>query len=246
MCQDQTLIEDICLTFGPLIRARYVDRINRFLIQATIEGRRVTAYLANPGRLEELLVTGRAIWLKAASTTGRKTAFDAVLIQHPESLVSLDSHLPNRLVDLALRRGALPGFDASAHIQREASRGASRLDFLLRDDTQQPHWLEVKSVTLVENGIAGFPDAPTQRGRRHLQELKDAVQSGEEASVFFVVQRDDATGFKPYDATDPDFGSALREAARAGVGVQAFTCHVTLQSICFDKAVPIHLDGPTR
>lgn len=245
MSKDQISIRDSCYSFGPLVPARYVSRLNRFLIQTKIADKVTAAYLANPGRLQELLVPGRSIWLRPASNPHRKTAYDAVLIQHPNSLVSLDSHLPNILIHRALCQGALSDLYTHDHVRREVSRGTSRLDFCLANSAGQLHWVEAKSVTLVEQGIAGFPDAPTQRGRRHLRELQDAVRSGDEASVIFVIQRGDAIGFKPHDATDPAFGSTLREVTNAGVMVHAFRCQVTHQSICLDRSIPINLDAPT-
>ncbi|MGC9520800.1 MAG: DNA/RNA nuclease SfsA [Anaerolineae bacterium] len=238
-----------CHRFPALIEGEFVARDNRFRVHVTTAGKTVSAYLANPGRLQELLVPGRPVWLTpVADTHHRKTAYNLTLIQHPEALVSLNSHLPNVLIAKALRQRRLSGFQRFTEVAGEVALGNSRLDFrLARPDGEPAHatcWVEVKSVTLVEEGIAQFPDAPTARGRRHLRELIAARKRGDGASVIFVVQRYDATRFTPRDSTDPEFGDTLRAAAQADVDIRAFRCSVTPSEICLEREIPVQLDAP--
>jgi sugar fermentation stimulation protein A len=232
------------MALGPLVRARFLQRDNRFRVQVQIDDRVEAAYLANPGRLTELLVSGRTLWLRPAQSPNRKTDYDVTLVEHPQTLVSLNSSLPNHLIGKALKAHHLPGYDAPYHVQSEVALGKSRLDFCLTYHHAPPRWIEVKSVTLVEDSAAAFPDAPTSRGRRHVMELLEAVQQGARSSVIFVIQRSDADHFIPHDETDPDFGAALRAAAKAGVQVRALGCTVTQAQICLDHEIPVHLDAP--
>lgn len=241
--RDPYALVPTCLKFGPLVRARFLRRDNRFRVQVALEDRTEAAYLANPGRLEELLVPARALWLTPAKSPNRKTAYDVTLIQHPDVLVSLDSHLPNRLVRRALVDHHLPRYGRSYDVDHEVPLGQSRLDFCLHYPGGVPWWIEVKSVTLVEDGLAAFPDAPTARGRRHVEELMHVVEQGARGSVIFVIQRDDARAFTPHNITDPAFGAALRAAAVSGVSIQALRCTVTPECICLDHEVPIYLDA---
>jgi sugar fermentation stimulation protein A len=154
-----------------------------------------------------------------------------LLVEHDGSLVSVDSRLPNRLLPEALMAGRLPAFPEVSTLRGEVRRGNSRLDFVLETTDGPPMWIEAKSVTLVEEGLALFPDAPTARGRRHLIELQDAINAGDRAAEVFVVQRADACAFSPHPTADPDFRAALQEACRHGVTVHAVACQVGLRSI---------------
>ncbi len=234
-----------CITFGPLVEAELVARVNRFRVRIRLEDHETAAYLANPGRLEELMTPGRRVWVRPAHNPLRKTPYDLTLTKYAGTLVSMNSHLPNRLLQTALNQGALPWFAQYDTVRTEVPFGESRLDFQLSHNRDHVCWLEAKSVTLVSSGAAMFPDAPTDRGRRHLRELIKAVRQGDRAAVVFVVQRDDATSFAPRDRTDPAFGQALREAAAAGVEIRALRCTVTTTSICLGGPIPISLDADT-
>jgi len=239
-------LSEVGLDPGTLVKGTFLTRSNRFRVEVRIGHQQTAAHLANPGRLEELLIPNRTVWLKPADRPHRKTDFDLALIEHGEILVSLNAHLPNALLAQALRGGHLPWVDRSAVVRTEAHLGASRLDFLVRGRDNRQWWIEAKSVTLVEGHLAKFPDAPTRRGRRHIHELISAVRQGAQALVIFVVQRSDAECFGPNDGTDPDFGDALRAAAGAGVQIRAIRCGVTPNRISLDRTIPVCLDGPTR
>jgi sugar fermentation stimulation protein A len=267
----------------PLLEATFLSRPNRFVAIVRInredglpkpyqaygtatsgaEGDEVQAHVADPGRLEELLVPGRKVYLLPAQNGGsrprkakdakrkrraehqRKTAYTLVLVDYEGTLVSIDSRVPNELVYDGLAKGFFPELSAYHCIKREAGFGGSRLDFRLSANacpSGGPDCLiEVKSVSLVRDARALFPDAPTIRGARHMRELKDAVSEGLKASVIFVIQREDAESFSPNDAMDPKFGVALREAVRSGVDVLAYTCRISKESIALDRQVPVVL-----
>ena len=224
----------------PLVASRFVERVNRFRVTISIEGTKVDAHLPNSGRLTELLTPGRACWVAPASGPGRKTAYDLRLVAYEGVLVSVDARLPNPLVAEALEGRRLEPFQASQQFEREVVLGKSRVDFRLQMP-ESPLWLETKSVTLVEEEIARFPDAPTTRGARHVRELMEAVGSGDQAAVVFVVQRPDAGCFAPHDHADPAFGRALRRASEAGVEVYAWNCCVTTERVSIAYRIPVDL-----
>ncbi len=206
---------------------------------------RAAAHLPNSGRLNELLVPGHQVWLRPAdpaSLQRRRTAYDLALVSYAGRLVSVDARLPGHLVAKALAGKRLPPFQQYPEVRREVTLGESRIDFLLPGTAEHPQcWIEVKSVTLVNQGTAQFPDAPTARGRRHVQELIAAAERGERAAVLFVAQREDAEQFSLHDAADPAFGQALREAAQCGVEIHSLRCRVTLQAVHLTGPIPVSL-----
>lgn len=225
-----------------LIPGTFVQRDNRFRATVKVDGQKTGAFVPNSGRLTDLFTPGRRVWLHPASSQGRKTDYDLKLVEHKGVLVSVDARLPNPLFEEYLLRGE-PWFNkgpGAFEIQREVTRGESRLDFKLQG-AQGVCWVETKSITLVEEGTALFPDAPTARGRRHVAELLDAAQEGEGAAVVFVVQRPDAESFSPYRTVDPAFARVLRQAAEAGVAVKAFTCQVSMSRIIIEGEIPCNL-----
>jgi sugar fermentation stimulation protein A len=209
-----------------LVAAAFVARPNRFVAIAELtDGERVEAHLPDPGRLVELLRSGAALRLRPAlQRDGRRTRFSVALVRAeavPRVWVSVESIRANRLAADLLKRGRIRGIGKGWTVRQEVRRGRSRFDFLLQKQASRTLWVEVKSVTLVENGVARFPDAPTERGRRHLIELTEMVQSGERALLLFVVQRGDARRVTAHAAIDPRFARALIEARRAGVMLRA-------------------------
>lgn len=224
---------------GRLVRASFVERPNRFLAIARIDGGAlVRAHIADPGRLRELLIPGVGVRLVPvdASASGRSTSFDLVLVEHHGILVSIDSRVPNKLIGAALRAGAFPELCASGCgggrlVRPEYTWGSSRFDFRLSAEGQPDTLVEVKSASLVVNGVAMFPDAPTERGARHMRELAEATRQGMGAAVVFVIQRSDAESFTPNAVMDPLFADAVRAAADAGVAVKAVRCDVREHSI---------------
>jgi sugar fermentation stimulation protein A len=218
-----------------------VTRDNRFRTTVELDnGWHVCCYLPNSGRLEELLEPGKRVFLRAVAAPGRKTGFDLMLVDVEGTLVSADARLPNILVEEALREGRLSPFEDYDVIRREVEYGKSRLDFALQRQGQRC-FIEVKSVTLVREGLALFPDAPTVRGRRHVQELRRAVCQGERAAIVFVIQREDARAFAPNDRADPAFARALCCAVRAGVEVYAYACRVSRCEVRLARPLDVRL-----
>ena len=243
-----------------LIPATFVRRVNRFLALVEVQTHLAEVHVPNSGRLEELLLPGRHVWLEEARQPGRRTYFTLRLVElDPKPplteggsaagsgpiLVSVDARLPAPLFAEAWAQGRLAPFIGYTALQAEAPLGDSRIDFRLHDKARVC-WVETKSVTLVDEanwpGTALFPDAPTARGTRHLRELIMAVQRGQRASVVFVVQRPDARAFAPHPYADPVFVAVLKEAVTAGVEVHAYRCAVDLTAITIWDSLPVRIE----
>lgn len=221
-------------------RGAFVRRENRFACLVRVGRRAETVYLANSGRLETVLLPGTTVFLAEREGPSRTTKYDLVVAALDGLFVSVDDRVPAELVNDALIRGTLPPFIQYSAIRREVARGRSRLDFLLSSRVAEC-FLEVKSVTLVRNGVARFPDAPTPRGRQHVQALIWAKKEGYHAAIVFVIQREDVTTFSANDDIDADFGDSLRLAQRAGVGIHAYKCRVTPTEIELAGQVAVKL-----
>jgi sugar fermentation stimulation protein A len=222
---------------GRLVEGKFVARLNRFLVKVRLDGE-VECFLPNPGRLEELLVPGAGVILREVKRK-RKTGYDLIGVRRDEGVVSIDSRIPNKLVREALENQAFEEFAGYEKIQPEYSFGKSKFDFLLTDGEEC--LLEVKSCTLVREGVAMFPDAPTGRGRRHVEELIEAKKKGYRACVLFVVQHIDVRRFSPNDTMDPEFGEALRRAAAEGVEVYAYSSEFLGREIKIKERVEVDL-----
>ena len=228
---------------GRLAEGRLISRDNRFRVTVDVEGQPLWAHLANSGRLGELLVPGCRCVLVERPAATRKTRYDLSLVWYGGRRVSVDARLPNDLVAEAIGAGRLGPLAGYPSVRREVRYGSSRLDFCLEAPDKAPCLVEVKSVTLVVHDLGCFPDAVTARGRRHVGELTEALGSGFRAAVVFVVQRDDALGFRPHDESDPEFGLVLREAARCGVEVYAYGCCVEPGSVQIAQPLPVYLES---
>jgi sugar fermentation stimulation protein A len=206
---------------GPLVNGVFVDRLNRFLIHATINQKSVHCFLPNPGRLEELLYPGAELILAKRQATHRKTDYDVVGVNHMNQSISIDSRIPNRLVYAALKKQEIQELSEYTSVQPEYTYGDSRIDFRLSNS--ETCLLEVKSCTLVLQDTALFPDAPTVRGRRHVEELIEAHKTGKRACILFLIQRTDAHRFSPNGQRDPEFADIFRRAIEQGVEAYAYT-----------------------
>ena len=201
--------------------AKFIDRPNRFIAHVELDGSVETVHVKNTGRCRELLVPGCTVYLEKGS-----------------SLINMDAQAPNKVfAEWAAAGGFLPDVTA---IRPEYAYGGSRLDFCI-ETKERLHLVEVKGVTLEENGNALFPDAPTERGVKHIRELQRAAETGLDAVLFFVVQIRDIHSVAPNDVTHPAFGEALREAAAHGVRVLAYDCDVTPDSLKIRREVPVIL-----
>ena len=224
------------MQYRNIVPARFLARPNRFIAHVELGGAEETVHVKNTGRCRELLVPGRTIWLEEGANPNRKTKYDLIAVDKDGLLVNMDAQAPNRVFGEFART-----FDPTAvDVKPEFVYGASRLDFCLTTPAGL-HLVEVKGVTLEENGHARFPDAPTERGVKHLHELMRAVAEGHRATVFFVLQMAGMTDFAPNDDTHPAFGAALRQAAEAGVHVAAYGCRVTPDTLELDRPVPVIL-----
>ena len=225
------------MKYGYVADAVFLQRPNRFIAQVLLHGQEETVHVKNTGRCKELLVPGAKVYLEKGKNPARKTAWDLIAVEKGERLINMDSQLPNRVAEEWLAQG---GFGHFSQLFREQTWGASRLDFCLKD-SHRIKYVEVKGVTLEEGGRVYFPDAPTARGTKHLEELTRIRQEGMEAAVLFVVQMNGVSSFSPNDATDPAFGDALRRAKDAGVGIAAIDWLVRPEEVRPGQRVPVIL-----
>ena len=223
-----------------LVEARFIRRLNRFAALVDLDCREVMVHVANTGRMTELLTPDRPVLLRPASKPGRKTAFDLMLVDLGFALCSTDSRLPPQLVEEAFLEGKLPPFAGYHQSRREVTFEESRFDLMLSGEAGICY-VETKSVNLVEDSVALFPDAPTERGVKHLGTLVKALEAGHRAAAFFVIQRPDAEAFRPHRTADPAFAKALRDAVAHGVEVYAFNCRVTRREIVINRRIPVRL-----
>lgn len=213
----------------------FMDRPNRFIAHVELEGQIETCHVKNTGRCRELLVPGATVYLEEANKPERKTRFSLIAVKKGPLLINMDSQAPNKAAGEWLRRQ--PGMEL---VRPEARYGGSRFDFYL-ERAGQKAFLEVKGVTLEQNGTALFPDAPTERGVKHLKELCRCVQEGYGTYVLFVIQMKGITVMRPNDQMHPAFGEALREAKGCGVQILAYDCKVTPDSMVLDQRIPVLL-----
>ena len=225
-------------TAGKKVRGRFLRRLNRFLAEVEIDGKIERCHVKNTGRLRELLVPGANVLCEVHDDLARKTRYSMTMVWSDETLVSIDSQAPNAAAFRFVEGGGL-GFVPDI-LRREVRRGDSRFD-LYYEAAGRRGFVEVKGVTLLQEGVARFPDAPTERGAKHLRGLLQAVEEGYEAFVLFVIQREDARAFAPNEASDPNFCAVLREAAAGGVRVLAVRCCVTEAGIKIAAPVEVRL-----
>lgn len=225
------------MKYGNMCPGIFLARPNRFIAHVEIEGKIEVVHVKNTGRCRELLPAGAAVWCQYSDNPARKTKYDLITVRKGSRLINMDSQAPNHAAKEWLLSG---GLGAIENLRAETVHGDSRFDFSFTKDGKIC-FLEVKGVTLETDGVCAFPDAPTQRGAKHLRGLTEAAKDGCGAYVLFVIQMSDVAYLHPNDATDPDFGAALREAAAAGVAVMAVDCQVTENEMTIRQAVPVQL-----
>lgn len=211
------------MRYGEIVSGQFLARPNRFIAHVEIQGNTQVCHVKNTGRCKELLVPGTQVFCEKSPNQNRKTKYDLIAVQKGERLINMDSQAPNAAAKEWLLAGGLGDI---ANLRPETVHGESRFDFSFTLNSK-PCFLEVKGVTLETDGVCAFPDAPTQRGVKHLKGLAQAAREGYGAYVLFVIQMTDVKYLHPNDATDPAFGAALREAAAAGVHILAVDCGVT-------------------
>jgi len=228
------------IVFPPLVEGVFVNRLNRFLAEVLVAGRRELAHVPNSGRMKELFLPGAQVWLSPAGAAGRKTAYTLKLVEKEGQLIAVDTVLANDLIEAGIKKGIIQALHDVTSWKREATLGQSRFDFCLQAPEAEI-WLEVKSANLVVDKLALFPEAPTERGARHVRELLHLSGSGRRAMIIFVVMRADALRLKPHSEQDPAFAQALKLAAANGVEIYAFTSEVTLSGVRLGAAIPVEI-----
>ena len=225
------------MKYKNMIPGTFLARPNRFIAHIEIDGQSEVVHVKNTGRCRELLPVGAKVWCQRSDNPNRKTKYDLITVRKGRRLINMDSQAPNLAAGEWLAAG---GLGEIKNLRAETKHGDSRFDFSFTKDGKLC-FLEVKGVTLETEGICAFPDAPTERGAKHLRGLTEAVKEGCGGYVLFVVQMSDVKYLHPNDATDPEFGRSLREAAANGVEVLAVDCDVTVEEMTIKGFVPVVL-----
>ena len=225
------------MNYRNMVPGVFLARPNRFIAHVQIDGQTEVCHVKNTGRCKELLPKGAKVWCQQFDNPARKTKFDLITVQKGSRLINMDSQAPNAAVKEWLLQG---GLGEITELKGEYTHEDSRFDFSFVKDGARC-FLEVKGVTLETDGVCAFPDAPTQRGAKHLRGLTEAAKAGFGAYVLFVIQMADVKYLRPHDERDPAFGQALREAAENGVTVLALDCAVDVASMDIRLRVPVKL-----
>ena len=218
---------------------RFLERPNRFIAYVEILGKQETVHVKNTGRCAELLVPGATVYVQKSDNPERKTQWDLIGVEKGERMINMDSQIPNKVVEEWIRGGNL--FPGATLIKPETTFGKSRFDLYIEVDGRKI-FMEIKGVTLEDNDVVRFPDAPTERGVKHVEELAEAVKAGYEAYLFFVVQMKDVKYLAPNMKTHAAFGEAMKKAKAQGVNILAYECQVEKDSIEITKEVPVVLE----
>ncbi|MBR4288765.1 MAG: DNA/RNA nuclease SfsA [Clostridia bacterium] len=231
------------MKYQNIVKAEFLSRPNRFIAKVSLFGEEETVHMNNTGRCRELLLPGATVYLEKSKNPNRKTKYDLIAVEKKRVdrsplLVNMDSQIPNALAEEWVPRSGL--FSSNAKVKREVSFGSSRFDLYIEDGSRRV-FMEVKGVTLEEGGNAAFPDAPTLRGVKHIQELCRAAHKGYEAYILFVIQMKEIVSFSPNDVTHKAFGDALRQASKKGVKILAYDCKVEPDALVIDSPVPVKL-----
>ena len=225
------------MKYTDMVPGTFLRRPNRFIAHVEIGGQEQVVHVKNTGRCQELLPEGAQVYCQHFDSPTRKTKYDLITVKKGSRLINMDSQAPNAAVKEWLQSG---GLGEIQELRPETVHGDSRFDFSFRKDGR-PCFLEVKGVTLETDGICAFPDAPTERGSKHVHGLTAALREGCGAYILFVIQMENVQYLIPNDVTDPAFGKALREAAAAGVQVLAMDCSVTPDEMVIRNPVPVKL-----
>jgi sugar fermentation stimulation protein A len=229
------------LKYTSIKSATFISRPNRFISHVLVDGRDEVAHVKNTGRCREILQEGAAIILEEASNPNRKTKYSLIAAYKGDVLINIDSQVPNMVVYEAIKKEMLKEFHEITRLSREVTYGNSRFD-LYFESGEQKGFIEVKGVTLEVDGIAMFPDAPTERGSKHVYEMIKAVEEGYAGFIFFLIQMKGVTHFTPNVVRDPKFAKALRLAQEKGVTILAYDALVDDAGICIGNPVPVILE----
>ncbi|MBU3102358.1 MULTISPECIES: DNA/RNA nuclease SfsA [Clostridium] len=224
-----------------VVIAEFIRRPNRFEAYVNLNGKEIIVHVPNTGRCKEILVPGSKVLLREELNPSRKTLYDLIAGYKDNKIINIDSQIPNKVVDEALKEQKIQKLVKYNIIQREKTFGNSRFDFKLSNNMGEEYYLEVKGVTFEVDGKSMFPDAPTQRGKKHLLELIEVKKIGIGAGVLFLIQMSNIENFSPYDDMDGAFGEALRFAYKSGVDIFVYECEVGENYITLSKSVEIIL-----
>jgi len=229
--------------YYPLIKpAVFLQRPNRFIAHVLIDGKEEKVHVKNTGRCRELLIPHARVILAESPNPNRKTRYSLIAVYKNQVLVNIDSQVPNTVIWDALKDNKIAGFNDTKLLKREVTFGQSRFDLYFETASGQKGFVEVKGVTLEEEGMAMFPDAPTQRGTKHIREMIQAVEMGYQGYIIFLVQMKGVKSFTPNRRMDENFSTALREAEKAGVKILVFDANVTPHDITLGERIEYHLD----
>ena len=209
-----------------IYEAVFINRPNRFNAKVLLNGEEIVVHVPNTGRCKEILIEGSKVLLREENNPNRKTRYDLIAAYKGDILINIDSQIPNKVVNEALLNKKIKKLEKFNLINREKTFGKSRFDFMLSTDNDEKYYLEVKGVTLEEDGECKFPDAPTERGAKHILELIEAKKLGYGAGILFLIQLDNVKSFSPNDLTDPNFSNALRLANENNVDIMVYNCKV--------------------
>jgi sugar fermentation stimulation protein A len=224
-----------------IIEAEFINRPNRFNALVKINGKEEIVHVPNTGRCKEILIPGTKVLLRKEDNPTRKTKYDLICAYKGDKLINIDSQIPNKVVMEALTNKKIEKLIEYTSILKEKTFGKSRFDFKLGKETGEEYYLEVKGVTLENNGYASFPDAPTDRGRKHLLELVKVKEEGKGAGILFLIQMEGMKEFTSNDENDPAFGEALRYAKENGVDIFVYSCIVNEKEITLNKEVKLSI-----
>ena len=227
------------MKYEHIARARFINRPNRFIANVELDGKEETVHVKNTGRCKELLIPGREVILEESGNPGRKTKYDLICVNKNGRWINMDSQVPNKAAKEWICSGGL--FSEPVEVKTEKTYGNSRFDLYVESKCRKA-FIEVKGVTLEENDMVRFPDAPTLRGVKHMEELIQCMQDGYEAYLLFVIQMKGVRRFEPNWETHQEFGETLCRAAKAGVHILAYDCLVTEDTIEIQDLVPVNLE----
>lgn len=224
-----------------IFEGEFICRPNRFNAKVLLNDEEIIVHVPNTGRCREILKEGTKVFLREELNPNRKTKYDLIAAMKGNIFINIDSQVPNKVVHEALQNKKIENLKKYSKINREKTFGKSRFDFKLSTESDEIYYLEVKGVTLEEDGHCKFPDAPTERGTRHIMELIEAKKQGYGAGILFLIQLDNVCTFSPNDKTDIEFAKALRLAKDNGVDIMAYSCIVDKKMIEINKEIDIIL-----
>lgn len=227
------------MKYDNILQGKFICRPNRFIAQVEIDGKIEICHVKNTGRCRELLTTDAKVFVQKCNNPKRKTKFSLISVIKGKKMINMDSQVPNKIVYEWISKGNL--FKDATLIKPESKYNNSRFDFYIETKDKKA-FVEVKGVTLENEGIVSFPDAPTERGIKHVKELCDCINDGYDAYVIFVIQMNDVLYFQPNMETHKEFGDALRAAKKAGVNIVAVDCEVTENTINIKDYVNVKLE----